>query len=708
MAEFDELRITVNLIDNASAEFAKLNANVKQLHSGGNPQQMEQYNRALTEAKEKGESLTKNAEALGEAIGKYIPLGVAKAVGVIGTVGYVVYTQLNKLREFAAEMSNWGTLAKQTGFGVAELRAMSEHMQRSGISAEGAARDLAGLSEAMADLGKANSQIRDRLFHRLGAPDIPAMESLLGDLGAVLDNPVAFTNRVRMALDDVYRNTLEKTGSRARAAKARRDLAEIFGVEHLADVRGQFQEVTEEERKRQEQLLKNSQAYDEVMTRIGQSWQKIKDAVASIALDENGIIVKGAKLLALIFEGMAKSIETIEDFLRSKKTPEEAAQEQRLREYLQQNYTRPGGTGMGPNWWKQPGTSVPSVPPPTTPQQQTPQPAWPPSPYAPSTKTPSLQGQPGGPAGAFNDDLSEGVFAREARGTSLEGRKNEIVSEAHKANVPASFFALEMLGAARVQDRIRRLDRPDLEQIDPRAAKRFKEEPTLFGLAYPGRDKPAIYYRPGSGEVATSVTHELGHVGRMAIQQRYTAKTASGGTDIFKTYAARAFPEMPGTGFSKKIYDANEREENLQRYRDLMTTKQLFEQGTISEAEYNKTMASTLAWIDPDRHDPRWRDIEANEAARHLAIQNEAAREMLASGEYQPPANMLPSDVTMRKSMDRSALDRPMGRAVQPIEGDGMLSAIVKAPQGTSVKVEGEGIFNKTETDRQITEPAHE
>jgi poly(3-hydroxyalkanoate) synthetase len=58
MAEQEELRLTVNLADNASAGLQKLNEEIKQLGSGAGQQQIEEFKRETGEitAKVKGMS----------------------------------------------------------------------------------------------------------------------------------------------------------------------------------------------------------------------------------------------------------------------------------------------------------------------------------------------------------------------------------------------------------------------------------------------------------------------------------------------------------------------------------------------------------------------------------------------------------------------------------------------------------------------------
>ena len=69
MAEFEELRLTVSLIDNASAGLARLNQEIKNLGSGANAANMDRVKRQLDETGGKLKQFGDQGAAVGVSMG---------------------------------------------------------------------------------------------------------------------------------------------------------------------------------------------------------------------------------------------------------------------------------------------------------------------------------------------------------------------------------------------------------------------------------------------------------------------------------------------------------------------------------------------------------------------------------------------------------------------------------------------------------------
>src|SRR5262245_47737500 len=215
MAEFEELQLTVSLVDNASAGLVKLNEEIKKLGGPATVSGLTSVSKQLQEIGTKLKSI--NLGNLGKEMSeveKYTKLAMGALTGLTG----IMYVQIRAMKEWSAEIMRWGQLAQQTGFDPATLRSMSEQMARSGINAEAAARSLSGLAEAMADLSRARSELRIKLMERLPPEYQEAMMGLLGDLGRLLNNPQGFANRIKQAGDQIFEEVRRATGSPQRAA----------------------------------------------------------------------------------------------------------------------------------------------------------------------------------------------------------------------------------------------------------------------------------------------------------------------------------------------------------------------------------------------------------------------------------------------------------------------------------------------------------
>lgn len=342
MAEYEELRITLTLVDNVSAGLAKLNDQLKNA-STSSAQALERVGKETEAAQKKIAPAKDLFEQLGVQLGGRIPVQLAAVAGVIGMVGLAAAEQVRRLREYASEMMKWGVLATQTGFGAGELKSLSEQLQQSGINSDGATRILQGLSGAIADFTKVNSTLRQNMLRGLGPEERPAMEMLIGDLARVINNPAEFANLMKQAGDNIYENALKKWGP-ARAADARRRFLAMANLQDLAQMQGRLRPATEDEIKRGAERVRNAKEYYALVERISQAWEHIKDVFLSIAIDPNSPFVRATRFFADNMERAARAVEALEHFFKSEKTPEAKAAEQRILEQLRKYHRKPGAS----------------------------------------------------------------------------------------------------------------------------------------------------------------------------------------------------------------------------------------------------------------------------------------------------------------------------------------------------------------------------
>ena len=308
--EFQELRLSATLTDNVSAQLERIKKGLQDIGSGSGVG-LQHLKRQTAEVTAQFRELARGLTgAKGAAEGIVLAAGAAGVA--VTALGAVVAREFQSLQAYANEMQRWGQLAKQTGISAADLRAMSEALERSGETAGQAATNLAGLAHAMADIGRANSELRQTLLRGLQGDNRAAMEALLGDLGRVANNPEEFANRVSQALDDVYSNILAKTGSSTRAAEVRKNLAQVFGVS--ADFRGQFAEMSQAQRKMMDERVAAAREFGEVTTSIGQSWSHINEAIHSAIMPAAITVLRP---LATVFESIAGDIERIGEALKN-------------------------------------------------------------------------------------------------------------------------------------------------------------------------------------------------------------------------------------------------------------------------------------------------------------------------------------------------------------------------------------------------------
>ena len=220
MAEFEELRLTVSLVDNATAGLQRIRTEIAQLTSGANSfvGAINTAGRSVTGLAEASKNavpavrsfsgemgaLTRSATELGRGFGQLryaaqglqgIPqlaagfyymaggvsglstslgeLGVSSRGAIVGiaalgigvaAIGAAVVAYGVSVFRFARDMRDLSNSAKMVGVGFAELRNATEHAKQFGQSVESVIRNFQGMQAAQVDLYKNNSELRRRLL----------------------------------------------------------------------------------------------------------------------------------------------------------------------------------------------------------------------------------------------------------------------------------------------------------------------------------------------------------------------------------------------------------------------------------------------------------------------------------------------------------------------------------------------------------------
>ena len=220
MAEFEELRLTVNLVDNASPGLMKIRAEIGQLT--GSAKNLTQavnvastsvtnlanttnktspvvrtLNQHMREGARAGEQLRNSFQSLGVATrglssmpqiaagvrdmglavwdlgtafgavnvaARVAAIGVGSVALGVAALGAVVVAYGVSVFHFAREMDVLGKTAKQMGMSFAELKFAQDEAKRFGMSSESIVRSFQGIQDAQFDLWKNNSQLRQRLI----------------------------------------------------------------------------------------------------------------------------------------------------------------------------------------------------------------------------------------------------------------------------------------------------------------------------------------------------------------------------------------------------------------------------------------------------------------------------------------------------------------------------------------------------------------
>ena len=222
----------MSLTDNVTAQLNKIRSSIANI--GGGPAGL-----GLERMKRQTEDVTKHVKGLAAGFegGSNAALGMAKSFGLatagVLAVGVAAVKSLENLGAYSDKMTALGVAAQRAGTNAAQFQSMVETFARSGVDAGRAASNIAGLAQSMGEINKVNSQLRQDLLRNLEGEKRSDMELLLGGLGRAANDPAAFANTVKDALENIYANVLRDTNDPQRARIAQQQFAARLGAPTL-------------------------------------------------------------------------------------------------------------------------------------------------------------------------------------------------------------------------------------------------------------------------------------------------------------------------------------------------------------------------------------------------------------------------------------------------------------------------------------------
>lgn len=319
--EQENLVLNVTLVDNASAGLDKLNQQLKAL---GGEQQSSGHQKLRT-------GFTGLQTAIRPLVGDFSKLstsltGVSKAamtaipaIAGVGTailgVGGIIAAALIPIKRFAAEMSDLGQLARETGQNAATIKIFREEFGKlfGSQGAQLADQTMRGLSGAMKDIINPASQLRQELAQ--GARHSPQMQADMDKLIAKLvaaaksGDATEFFNLFTEGLDNIKTAVaaMPDRGPNV-AAEWVNALGKLAGIpEAVVATHVKMRGPTEEQIKNTNTLIAQSTALTRSFNSITVSVGKFSDAIKGVALGPDSLIVKGAKILADLMERIANA-----------------------------------------------------------------------------------------------------------------------------------------------------------------------------------------------------------------------------------------------------------------------------------------------------------------------------------------------------------------------------------------------------------------
>jgi hypothetical protein len=270
--EQDELRLTVTLVDNASAGIASLRGQISQLGSGSTAANLENFRRKQGELGEQMKELTALAvggdKALLSYIGKFGALGIAAAAGI------------DVLKTFSNQMASVSREAKLIGVGPTNLQNIVDQFRKVGVEAKDTQAMMAKFTTTLVEIGRVGSAQREKILSM--AVDPARMNKTIEALEAATtaEDKLSIAQeegeKIRKArYDEELKRTHNEAQAKADAARAEQQWYEALGLSAEAMERhtGKFKNLTAAE----EAQLKVTQENAEKVTK---AWEDIDAAAA--------------------------------------------------------------------------------------------------------------------------------------------------------------------------------------------------------------------------------------------------------------------------------------------------------------------------------------------------------------------------------------------------------------------------------------------
>lgn len=319
--EQEELRLTVNLADNASAGLAKLNEEIKQLGSGASQQHVEKFKRETSELTTKIKGMTGEVGEAFKGLGM-LRSGLAAGAAGLALFGFEIMRQSKALIEYADKIRTVNQQAREFGVNAAQLKDVTEQLQAFGVSGDTAVASIGAVSAKIAELQRQGSQLRQHMLEQAG-PSRAAVENMSRFLDRLTSAKTVADqlNTIREGGEQVYRHALEQTHSEQEAANRRNKFFAEFGYDARLKEAGQLQNLTKEEQALADQRQKNAEA---LSNEWGQVVKKYETLVETMKQPFIPYLLTALKMAESVLTSITDKVNEIEQkqLLRPDKTKE--------------------------------------------------------------------------------------------------------------------------------------------------------------------------------------------------------------------------------------------------------------------------------------------------------------------------------------------------------------------------------------------------
>ncbi len=350
--EFEELQLTVNLVDNASAPLAKLNEGIKNVTDSANkgvresatkmgeigklleeqvkkfagPEWGRVFDQLIKSTKELGGAFKPLGESIESAGVKLLPF--ARGVGIVtasfAAAGLAIEQTYSNLNKFAQANTQLDTMAKRAGILTGEYKSLIEQQMKWGLSFETAAQNADAAAHSLANFSKVKSSLRDELMSRagIGQEQREAMERNI--YGLSLKDHTQFVQAVKETGDLVYENMYKaaiagkqtEAMARSRAAAAQQAYYETYAMKDLFLIQERLITSTKEYNDLVDQRVKRSTDFLVSQNHLTTAMGRVGDALSAINQHlTGGVFIDVFNTMEKAASATAKALEWIEHIL---------------------------------------------------------------------------------------------------------------------------------------------------------------------------------------------------------------------------------------------------------------------------------------------------------------------------------------------------------------------------------------------------------
>jgi N-acetylmuramoyl-L-alanine amidase-like protein len=275
MAEQEELRLTVNLADNASAGLSKLNEEIKQLGSGAGQQHIEKFKRDTADLTTKVKGMSAEVGEAFKGLGM-LRSGLALGGAGMALFGYELIKGTKLIVEYANQIRALNQAARQIGVNPGQYKDVLEQLKAFGIDGGKAASSLANISEKMADLQRRGSQVAQELRKNAG-PDKESQANMEAYIQRLKNaqGEAQLLNTIREGGLQVEANAIKNGASEMEAADRKRRFWAIQGYDAALQFAGKLKELSKDEQRIANERQADAVKLANAAGQITQKWETL-------------------------------------------------------------------------------------------------------------------------------------------------------------------------------------------------------------------------------------------------------------------------------------------------------------------------------------------------------------------------------------------------------------------------------------------------